>query len=310
MGSEISLRGPRLFRGLHYFEAVARLGSVSLAAEETGVSASAVSHQLRDLSAALGEELLVKQGRGIVLTEAGLRLFEGLGATFSGLDTMVAEVVGGRPRVLRLAVCSSFGPAWLAPRLPGFAEANPRLELELRLYSHDPEQTHSVADAIVTAQPIKPGFHSIELFEEMLVAVQSPRRFAATGLALPQLITTDLAEGEVGQDWHDYCRRTGLPFAEISKGGFVRCTHYILALELARAGMGVALVPDFLAAEGIGNGSLAYFDRSRQPSGRTYRLAFKVARRSDEAIRTFARWAQAEARKAYTKDPARRAVAS
>ena len=126
-------RDPRLLRSLHYFEAVARYGSVGLAADEIGVSSSAVSHQLRELAAMLGEELVEKSGRGIVLTEAGQRLAGRLASTFSDLDSMVSDVVGQSAQRLRLAVCSRFGPAWLAPRLPAFTRVHPDIDIELRL---------------------------------------------------------------------------------------------------------------------------------------------------------------------------------
>jgi len=67
------LRDARLIRSLHYFEAVARHGSLKLAAEELGVSQSAVSHQLRDLTTTLGEQLFIRAGRGIALTDTGMR---------------------------------------------------------------------------------------------------------------------------------------------------------------------------------------------------------------------------------------------
>ena len=68
------LRDPRLIRSLHDFESVARHQSLKLAAEELGVSQSAVSHQLRDLTRALGEQLFSRAGRGIALTPVGQRL--------------------------------------------------------------------------------------------------------------------------------------------------------------------------------------------------------------------------------------------
>mgnify|MGYP003780184335 CR=1 FL=1 len=51
------MRNTRLIRGLHYFEVVARHQSVKVAAAELGVSQSAVSHQLRELTDVLGEQL-------------------------------------------------------------------------------------------------------------------------------------------------------------------------------------------------------------------------------------------------------------
>ncbi len=56
------------YRGLQAFEAVSRHRSVSLAADELGITQSAVSHQIRQLSEDLGEKLIIRQGRGIALT--------------------------------------------------------------------------------------------------------------------------------------------------------------------------------------------------------------------------------------------------
>lgn len=79
------LRGTLLIRSLHYFEAVARRQWVKLAAHELGVSQSAVSHQLKELTITLGEQLLVRAGRGVALTATGRRLAERLSTAFSGL---------------------------------------------------------------------------------------------------------------------------------------------------------------------------------------------------------------------------------
>lgn len=281
-----SLRNPRLLRCLHYFEAVARLRSVARAAEEIGVSSSAVSHQLRELSALLGEGVVVKAGRGIALTAAGQRLAARLGEAFSDLDRMVSEVVGQGTQRLRVAVCSSFGPAWLSPRLPALARAHPEIDLELRLYTEDPEQTQGVADAIITARPVKPGFQSIALMDELLVAVRKAGSHGPT-----RLITTDLEDSVLGRDWKSFASLGGHVEAE---GGYLRCTHYLLALSMAKSGMGAALVPDFLAAEGLADGSLTLCDTLTVPAGRTYRMCFKNGRSQEPAVRAMAQWIKAQ----------------
>ena len=66
-----SQRDPRMLRSLKYFETAARRGSIRDAAEELGVSPSAVSHQMRAVREYVGEEIFLKSGRGIHLTEAG-----------------------------------------------------------------------------------------------------------------------------------------------------------------------------------------------------------------------------------------------
>jgi LysR family transcriptional regulator, glycine cleavage system transcriptional activator len=286
---------PRLLRGLHYFEAVARLGSVASAAKEMGVSSSAVSHQLSELADRIGEKLVEKKGRGIALTEAGTRLATRLRSTFSDLDSMLEDLLGGGTVRLSVAVCSCFGPSWLAPRLPSFVAEHPGFDLETRLYHQDPEQTFATADAIVTADPAKPGYTSITLFEEKLVAVWRPGSAAMEGPRPHRLITTDTQPDVLGRDWLDFCHETGREIEAFKHGEWILCSHYILALEMARAGLGVALVPDFLAALHVGQRGLAHFDEARISARRSYRLCYKSTRAGDEKIRIFSRWLKAQA---------------
>lgn len=77
--------------------------------------------------------------------------------------------------MLRLAVCSSFGPGWLIPRLASFYATHPGVDLQLRLYAQDPEQTADVADAFITAREVKPGFAAVHVLDEMLVADDSAK---------------------------------------------------------------------------------------------------------------------------------------
>jgi len=288
------LRDARLIRSLHYFEAVARHQSLKLAAAELGVSQSAVSHQLRELTTALGEQLFIRAGRGIALTPTGRRLADKLAAAFSGLQSSLDDIVGsGRPS-LRLAVCSSFGPGWLIPRLPAFYAANPAINLQLRLYAQDPEQTAEVADAFVTAQPLKPGFAAVHVLDEMLVAVAAPPFCGTATGGRHGLITTDIAPGQVGQEWSDFCSATGRSLDALQAGSFLECSHYMLAVEMARAGLGIALVPDFLARRDIEAGGVRYFDRTPMPSGRRYHLCIKKSRAQDPEIRALVQWLKAE----------------
>jgi DNA-binding transcriptional LysR family regulator len=286
------LRNTRLIRSLHYFEAVARHQSVKLAAEELGVSQSAVSHQLRDLTDTLGEQLFIRSGRGIALTGTGRQLAEKLAATFSGLQSSLDDIIGSSRPALRLAVCSSFGPGWLIPRLASFYAGHPAIALQLRLYAQDPEQTAEVADAFVTAQEVKPGFAAVHVLDEMLVAVAAPH--VQTASARAPLITTDIADERLGQDWLDYCMATGMRLADLQSGGFLQCSHYLLALEMARAGLGIALVPDFLAQRELAADTVRRFDRTLLPSGRRYHLCFKKSRAAEPEIRALVQWLKAE----------------
>lgn len=283
-------RHPSLIRSLQYFEAVARNRSVSAAASELHVSQSAVSHQLRELTQLLGEPLVTRSGRGIMLTPAGERLAARLSDAFTNLHDSVDSVLGaGRP-TLRLAVCSSFGPGWLIPRLGGFLAANPDIDLQLRLYAEDPRLSDDVADAIVSAVPMQPGFTALHILNEQLVAVEAPGRRHSRR----RLITTDTEPEEPGTDWTRYSAEAGIDLAALRDGLWLRTTHYMMALEMARAGLGAALVPDFIAVPEVERGTLTYLDRARVNSGRTYRLCFKHMRSTEPALLKLVKWFRGE----------------
>lgn len=188
-------------RALVAFEAVSRHLSVSAAAAELGVTQSAISHQLRLLADLVGERLVQKQGRRIALTEAGDRLARKLQPAFAEIVRSVGDAIGGTRNVVRLAICSSFGPAWLVPRLGGFYATQPSFDLQVCMYARDPELTDTVADAFVTTLPTEKGFESVFLWAEKLVPVVCTAGDTGTE---SRLITTDLQPGRHGADWKAY----------------------------------------------------------------------------------------------------------
>jgi molybdenum-dependent DNA-binding transcriptional regulator ModE len=65
-------------RELRYFHSVARTGNLGRSARELNISQPAISHQMRKLEAGLGTQLLVRHGRGVMLTPTGARLHDRL----------------------------------------------------------------------------------------------------------------------------------------------------------------------------------------------------------------------------------------
>jgi LysR family glycine cleavage system transcriptional activator len=280
-----------VLRSLQYFEAVARRRSVKQAAEDLGVTQSAVSHQIRRFSEAIGQQLITKSGRGIALTPAGEKLGQKLSVAFEGLEDLVKDLVGEGQQKLQLAVCSTFGPGWIIERLGEFYRSYPEIDLELRLYAQNPLFANEVADAYVVADELKAGYTAIPLMDELLIAVEAPAsKQQAKGTTKYRLITTDPEPDRQGQDWIDYCRVTGTRLSDIQDGSFRLCSHYFLALELAKAGEGIALVPDFLAARELGSGTVAAFDDTHIPSGRTYHLCIRETRVNETKLKKLADW--------------------
>ena len=113
-------------RATEYFESVARLGTVTKAAQELGVSPSAVSQQLRILEEQLGVRLFRREKRRLVLTLDGDRLFQTATQAFSAIRNARGAISHQRNmRSLTVRVSPSFGVRWLGPRIADFATENP-----------------------------------------------------------------------------------------------------------------------------------------------------------------------------------------
>lgn len=120
------------FAGLLTFEAVLRLGSMTLAAEELGLTQSAVSHRIRALERYFDVPLLERLNPGIRATEAGVRLASELAPLLGALAGLRRRIVNrSEPRPFRLGLSASLLAWWLSPRLPSLSRAFPDLALEV-----------------------------------------------------------------------------------------------------------------------------------------------------------------------------------
>ncbi|SMQ86170.1 DNA-binding transcriptional regulator, LysR family [Devosia lucknowensis] len=119
-------------KGTLYFEGVARLGSVTKAASELGVSPSAVSQQIVALEAQFGVKLFKREKRRLVLTIDGDRLYQTTSQAFGALRN-VRNAISRQKEVrnLSIRVSPSFGVRWLGPRMASFSNANPEWNLRV-----------------------------------------------------------------------------------------------------------------------------------------------------------------------------------
>ena len=117
---------------LRPFEAAARLESFSRAAEELHLTHGAISRQVRALEDHVGAELFTRHGKRVTLTASGRAFAERVRAALHEIQ-VAAEAVGSRRRENRLtvSVLPSFASRWLMPRLIGFMEAHPEIEVSV-----------------------------------------------------------------------------------------------------------------------------------------------------------------------------------
>lgn len=286
----VKKRRPLNLRGFQVFEAVARHRSITRAASELGITQSAVSHQLRNLADRTGEDLVERRGRAISLTEAGARLALSLGSAFDLIEQQVTSLEGDR-RIVRAGVYSSFATGWLIPRLSHFLDAHPDIDLRLVML-YDPHETSSrVADLFITSEPVEVGYTARRLFGEQLVPVS-----AATGPAdftSPiRLISAEAEIGLAGRAWEAFALLNDLDTSAIKSGDWLCCSHYILALEMVQSGLGAALLPDFMVARQLADGTLQRLPGIALPTGQSYEIHTAIERRQDPALGSFSTWLQ------------------
>lgn len=246
---------------LRAFEATARLNSVSQAAEQLHVTHGAVSRQLKVLEEHLGVSLFVKEGRGLKLTDAGVRLRDASSDAFERLRTVCAELSQSTADAPFVLGCSgSLLARWFIPRLGRLNADLPDLRLHLSAGEGDLDPRRPGLDALlVFAEPPWPADMQVfELASERIGPVLSPRYGRYEQLreapASALLNETLLQTTSRPQAWPSWARQNGIDAGALKFGqGF---EHLYYLLEAAVAGLGVAIAPQPLVAEDLRAGRL------------------------------------------------------
>ncbi|GFM71304.1 LysR family transcriptional regulator [Pseudomonas cichorii] len=282
---------------LRAFEATARLGSVSQAAEQLHVTHGAVSRQLKALEEHLGVSLFGKDGRGLKLTDAGVRLREVSGEAFDRLRDVCAELSqGGADAPFVLGCSGSLLARWFIPRLGRLNAELPDLRLHLSAGEGDLDPRRPGLDALlVFAEPPWPADMQVfELASERIGPVLSPRfsRFEALRQAPAQALLSEslLQTTSRPQAWPSWAQHHGIDPQALHYGqGF---EHLYYLLEAAVAGLGIAIAPEPLVTDDLRAGRLAApWGFSETPA----RLALWVPRRAaDGRAQQLAQWLKNE----------------
>ncbi|WP_332763680.1 LysR family transcriptional regulator [Pseudomonas koreensis] len=284
---------------LRAFEATARLNSVSQAAEQLHVTHGAVSRQLKVLEEHLGVSLFVKDGRGLKLTDAGVRLRDASGDAFDRLRGVCAELSHNSADAPFVLGCSgSLLARWFIPHLGRLNADLPDLRLHLSAGEGDLDPRRPGLDALLLfAEPPWPADMQVyELAAERIGPVMSPlftgyqALQAAPAQALldqPVLHTTSRP-----QAWPSWAQQNDLDPRALKLGqGF---EHLYYLLEAAVAGLGVAIAPEPLVTEDLKAGRLvAPWGFCETPA----QLALWLPKRAaDGRARQLAQWLKNELR--------------
>ncbi len=246
---------------LRAFEAVARLGSLKQAASELHVTHGAISRQVRQLEEQLGLALLAKEGRGVKLTDAGLRLRDAASDAFERLRSTCAELQRQTAEAPFVLGCpGSLLARWFIPRLDRLNRELPELRLQLSASEGelDPRKPGLDATLWYSGPPWPADMQVFELAVERIGPVLSPYhpRCAELRSAPPVALLGEalLHTASRPQAWPRWARGNGLEPAQLRLGQSFE--HLYFLLEAALAGLGVAIAPQQLVADDLAAGRL------------------------------------------------------
>jgi len=273
---------------LRAFEAVGRLGRMTLAAAELGVTHGAVSRQVRLLEEAVGTPLLEGPKAASRPTAAGRELLASLGPAFDLIEAGVGRVGQAATRV-PVACHSTLITKWLIPRLHRFRTAHPDVDVELREMAAADMFVPGAKVSVRLMSGALPGPYVTAAFMPIDVGpVLSPDLAAGAAdlLRLPRLVSSSWPQG-----WSRWAELSGREIGAASTEQVFGRMHYMLGAAIA--GLGVAIASWPFVADDIAAGRLvAPFGFVRTPDAVA---AITPAGGTDRATRRFLDWLRAEA---------------
>ncbi|RJG46144.1 LysR substrate-binding domain-containing protein [Mesorhizobium sp. DCY119] len=244
-------------RAIWVFHAAARAGSVSRAAEELGVTPSAVTQQIQALEVQLGVTLLTKMGRRVVLTEAGERYFATITDEIERIGEATSTIRGYRSvTTLTIRATPTLSNKWLLPRLASFLDRNPELEIRLDGTNEPTDFNRELVDLEIRHGDGRwPGLFVEGMAEETFVPACSPALAAAASLHPEDLMQFRLIHSVKSQaQWPAWFKLAGIQPVQRWRRVLFDRSH--MAIDAASDGMGVALESTMMMERELRGGRL------------------------------------------------------
>ena len=298
------------FASLRVFEAVVRLGGFRRAAEDLGMTQSAVSQHVRRLEEWLGRTLLIRGPRNSTPTAEGLRLNE---AVTSGLDliteacTAIKDKSSRNAQPLMISTLPGFALKWLFPRLIRFDQNHPDIPISIITEATPADFTNDqVTLAIRYGLGRYRGLHVERLFGETLFPVCAPSLLErgpplkqVSDLARHTILMDDVAKirGK-GPGWESWLKAAGIDLdIEVNARRFGQAN---MVVQAAVEGLGVALGREPLVVGELSAGRLVRPFAVTAPSEFAYYLVCPEDRLKEPRVAAFRDWLMVEAERMQT----------
>jgi DNA-binding transcriptional LysR family regulator len=288
---------------LQVFEAAARNGSFTRAADELGISQPAVSHAIRLLETELGSVLFNRRNKAVFITQSGKYLMEQVAFGLNVIYQAVREVrTMSVEHQVTLAVSTATATWWLLPRIARFKKLYPKIELRVITTDRDLDLDRDRVDlAITLGSGSFENYQHWKFVDEEVFPVCSPEFLRQHGpvrdvKSLAKVPLMHLEERYKSRiSWADWLESFGVVLKR--ENAMFRFNDYSIVLQAAIEGQGVAQgwrhLVDPLIAQGLLVSPLSQSVTTEQPF---YVIAPKGTElRSD--VLNLKNWLIAEAKK-------------
>ncbi len=234
-------------RALEAFVRIVRLGSAKAAANELGLSPSALSRRVGALEEFVGKRLFTRQHQAMKLTEDGQAFYNAVSPRLEELaEAVETQVEPGRVLRLHLGVPSLFGGQRLFPRLPELRKLHPRLHIDIDTGPNIAERVGDTLDAaIILSKEPDPAFYSVRLDHNRVYAITSKELAREIG-ETPDLARlakqTFLIHQNLPDSFDAWKQAMGL--TRLDPAAIDHFDSGQLILEAAAQGLGIAIMHD------------------------------------------------------------------
>ena len=234
-------------RALEAFMRTVRLGSARAAAEEIGLSPSALSRRITNLEEFVGKKLFTRARQSMQLTDEGQAFYEAVNPHMEALARAVESQSDNISLLrLRLGVLPLFGSQRLFPHLGELRKRHPLLHIDIDTGPHLEDRVGDTLDAaIILSQGPEQGLHAVRLDHNMVHAICSKEMAGMLGdeVDVDKLAKqTFLIHNELPFSFEAWKRALNLDSLEPAA-----IDHYDsgqLMLEAAAQGLGIAIMHD------------------------------------------------------------------
>lgn len=287
-------------RNIQSFIEVANFHSINVAAEYLNISASAVSHQIATLEKFIGKKLLIRNGKGVSLTQAGEKYLKDVSGAMSVIGRATDQLMNDRDQeILRVHSSPSFGLIWLMSRLGSFRTLHPELTINLTCSYENLQFARDNIDIDIRhGIPDWGAYRVMTIKNEKLTVFASPDYVEKNQLSqIYDIVNSALIHSTSTlfnwDKWFEYHNVTNS-----GSNSILIFDRSYMSFEAAKMGLGVILESDLLCEKYLENSELiSVFGHDYAIPVSAHHLVMPHSHERSDKVQKFITWMSAELKK-------------